>query len=136
MIRFVVDWFVLTLSVGLAAWFIPEVRIDSLSALFWAGTALGLANLLLRPLLNLVTLPLRFLTLGLVSLLVNGVVFFVAAALVPGFSVGKDLWTATLAALFVGIVSWILGDLGYRRQRKKWSETGRTRSVSPPPTEG
>ncbi len=126
MIRLLVDWFVITLSVGLAAWFIPEVRVDSVSALLWAGTALGLANLLLRPILNAITLPLRFLTLGLFSIVVNGVVFFVAAALVPGFSVGRDLWTATLAALFVGVVSWILGDLGYRRQRARWAaETAR-----------
>lgn len=132
MIRVVVDWFVLTLAVGLAAWFVPGVEIESLSAWLWAGTALGATHLLLRPLLNLITLPFRVLTLGLFTLVVNGVVFWVAAALVPGFSVGRDLWTATLAALFVSAVSWVLGDLGYRRQRAKWAAqatTGSSRRV-------
>jgi len=130
--RFVVDWFVLTLSVGIAAWFMPGVEIESLSALLWAGTALGLANLLLRPVLNLISLPFRVLTLGLFSFVVNGVVFFVAAALVPGFSVGKDLWTAVLAALFVSVVSWVRGDLGYRRERAKWTAES-SRPVVPAP---
>jgi len=119
MVRIVVDWLVLTLAVGLVAWFMPGVHIETVSAWLWAGTGLGLANLLLRPLLNLLSLPLRLLTLGLFSVVVNGIVFFVVAALVPGFSVAKDLTTAPLAALFVTAVTWILGDLGLRRHQAR-----------------
>ena len=134
-IRLIVDWFVLTVSLGLTAWFLPGVQIESLSALLWAGTALGLANLVLRPLLHLVSLPFRLLTFGLFSLVVNGVVFWVAAALVPGFSVGKDLVTAILGALVVSVIAWVLGDLGYRRQRAKRAAQAMTSSTRQAPVQ-
>ncbi|MEN0067524.1 MAG: phage holin family protein [Myxococcota bacterium] len=129
MIRFVVDWFVLTLSVGLAAWFLPGVHIESVSALLWAGTALGFVNVVIRPIFSWLTLPIRFVTLGLFTFVLNGAAFYLATIFVPGFSLaGRSFLWAMAGALFVSVVSWILGDLGYRRQRKKWAEE-RTRST-------
>ena len=49
---------------------------------------LGLVNALVRPVLLIVTLPLTILTLGLFYLVVNGLAFGLAAALVPGFDGG------------------------------------------------
>lgn len=131
MVRFIVDWFVLTLSVGLAGWMLPGVHVESVPALLYAGTALGLVNVIVRPVFRWLTLPIRIVTLGLFTFVVNGAAFFVATVLVPEFSVTNFGW-AILGALFVSVVSWVLGDLGYRRQRARWSAertTGRTRAV-------
>jgi len=48
------------------------------------------------------------LTLGLFYAVVNGVVFALAAFLVPGFSVRSFVW-AILGAFMVGLVSWFMG---------------------------
>jgi len=69
---------------------------------------LGLVNAIIRPILLFLTLPLTFLTLGLFILVVNGIAFNLAAALVPGFHVA-GLWAGILAALVVSVVSWLIG---------------------------
>jgi putative membrane protein len=91
-----------------ADWALDGVVVSSLPALLLAALALGLVNGLVRPLLVLLTLPLTVVTLGLFYLVVNGVAFALAAALVPGFSV-TSLGSAILAALVVALVSWIFG---------------------------
>lgn len=56
----------------------------------------------------MVTLPITVLTLGLFYLVVNGLAFALAAAIVPGFEVDSLLW-AMLGALVVGLISWFIG---------------------------
>ena len=70
----------------------------------------GLRQRRIRPVLVLVTLPITLLTLGLFYLVVNGLAFGLAAAIVPGFTVDSLLW-AILGALVVGLVSWFVGAL-------------------------
>ena len=78
-------------------------RCSSLAAL-----VLGLVNALVRPVITILTLPLTIITLGLFYLVVNGLAFGLAAALVPGFSV-DGFGSAVLGALVVSIVSWVIG---------------------------
>jgi putative membrane protein len=69
---------------------------------------LGLVNAVVRPILVILTLPITILTLGVFYLIVNGMAFALAAALVPGFAVAS-LGAAVIGALVVSLVSWILG---------------------------
>ncbi len=75
---------------------LPSVNIASFPAALIAGVAIGLVNAFVKPILSLLTLPVNFLTLGLFSLVVNGICFSLAAAITPGFSVH-------------GILAFILG---------------------------
>ena len=76
--------------------------------LVFAALVLGLVNALVRPVITILTLPLTIITLGLFYLVVNGLAFGLAAALVPGFSV-DGFGSAVLGALVVSIVSWVIG---------------------------
>lgn len=75
---------------------LPGVNIASFPAALIAGVAIGLVNAFVKPILSLLTLPVNFLTLGLFSLVVNGICFSLAAAITPGFGVH-------------GILAFILG---------------------------
>ncbi len=75
---------------------LPGVNIASFPVALIAGVAIGLVNAFVKPILSLLTLPVNFLTLGLFSLVVNGICFSLAAAITPGFSVH-------------GILAFILG---------------------------
>lgn len=75
---------------------LPGVNIASFPSALIAGVAIGLVNAFVKPILSLLTLPVNFLTLGLFSLVVNGICFSLAAAVTPGFSVN-------------GILEFILG---------------------------
>jgi putative membrane protein len=65
-------------------------------------------NAFVKPALVVLTLPITILSLGLFYLVVNGIDFALAAALVPGFAVAS-LGAAILGALVVGLGSWLLG---------------------------
>lgn len=70
----------------------------------WAAFWLALLNTLLKPLLVLLTLPLTILTLGLFLLVLNGLMLWLAARLVDGFSIPGGFSTTILASIVLSIV--------------------------------
>lgn len=102
-------WLTTFLAVLLTAWLLPALITfgDLVSAAAFAAV-LALLNASLRPLLLILTLPLSCLTLGLFALVVNGVVFWLAAAIVPGVVV-PSFFAALLAALIVSVISTAVG---------------------------
>src|SRR5689334_5210471 len=68
---------------------------------------LGVLNAFLRPILLLLTLPLNLLTLGLFTLVVNAIVFWLASVIQGGGVQVADFGAAFLGALLVSIVSFI-----------------------------
>jgi putative membrane protein len=75
----------------------------------------GLVNAILRPIVKTVGCAFYVLTLGLIAVVVNGLLFlltgWIAEKLTVPFAV-DDFWpSAVLGALIVGIVSWVLNAL-------------------------
>jgi putative membrane protein len=66
---------------------VPGVDIATFPAALIAAVSIGLVNAFVKPVLSVLSLPLTFLTLGLFSLVVNGLCFWLASVLVPGFRV-------------------------------------------------
>jgi putative membrane protein len=94
---------------------LPGIQIDHFSVLIWATLVLGLLNAFLRPIVLLFTLPVTILTLGLFTLVINGVMFYLAAHLVDGFRV-SGFGTAFLAALLFSLFSSVLNVLFRTKQ--------------------
>jgi putative membrane protein len=112
--RFLIHWLVTGIALWVTAYILPGVVVSSWQALAIAAIVLGLLNALVRPVLVLLTLPITVLTLGLFYLIINGLVFLLAAKLVPGFAVA-GFWWAVLGALVVSLVSWLVGNLAGKR---------------------
>ncbi|HTM33954.1 MAG TPA: phage holin family protein [Vicinamibacterales bacterium] len=108
MVLFLIHWLVVALGLGAAAYLVPGVTISSGTALALGALVLGFVNAVIRPVMTLLTLPLTIVTLGLFYFVVNAAAFALAAALVPGFSVGS-FGAALLGALVVSLVSWFVG---------------------------
>jgi putative membrane protein len=72
----------------------------------------GLVNGVLRPIIKVVGCGFYLLTLGLVALVVNGLLFllvsWIADQLTLPFNVDKFWPTAVLGALIVGVVTWAI----------------------------
>lgn len=66
---------------------VPGVSIATFPAALLAAIAIGLVNGSIKPFLSILTLPINFLTLGAFSFVLNGVCFWLASLLVPGFAV-------------------------------------------------
>lgn len=86
---------------------LPGIQIDRFQDLLLATLVLGLLNAFLRPVIVLLTLPVTLLTLGLFTLVINGVIFACAAYLVPGLHVA-GFGAAILASLLFSLFSFIL----------------------------
>ena len=91
------------LSLFVAAWLIPDIYIEgSTPWMVYAGMAvvLGLVNLLVKPILNLLTCPIQLITLGLFSLIVNAVAFWLASYLAVNFKTSAStMFTSTCSAV-------------------------------------
>jgi len=106
-IRFLLFWGLNTLALWVASKIMPGIAFKGPEALILAGLAFGVVNTFLKPVLLILTLPITLVTLGLFILVLNALILFFVAWLVPGFEVGT-FWQALFAALCISIISIIL----------------------------
>jgi putative membrane protein len=91
-------------------------------SLLWLALIFGLVNAVLRPILVVAGCPFIILTLGLGTLLINTLLFYLAGVIGTNFGVGftvTGFWPAFWGALIVSIVSLVLSSIfrGSRRRR-------------------
>ncbi len=102
--RLLLHWLLTAVAVWFTAWLLPGINVDSFSSALWASLALGFLNAIVRPILQFLSLPLIFITVGLFMLVINALMLFFVEELVPGFHV-EGFWSAVLGALIISIVS-------------------------------
>lgn len=86
---------------------IPDIAVSGFFYALLAAFAIGIVNLLIKPLISLVTLPVNILTLGIFGLLVNGGLLWLVALYVPGFTI-TTFMGAFLGALVMAVVHWFV----------------------------
>ena len=115
-VRFIVVAAIEALSLLVLAWLVPGIRLEPgegiprLNAAMSVALVLALINVLIRPLLILLTLPLSMLTFGLSTLFINAGTLMLASYSVPYFTVSG--WgSALLGALVLAAVNTFLSSL-------------------------
>lgn len=108
-------------SLWIATLVIDGIQLTAASVPGKVGTLLavavifGLVNAVLRPVIKTIGCGLYVLTLGLVAVVVNGLLFLLTSWIAGRFELPfhvADFWpSAVLGALLVGIVSWLLNML-------------------------
>ncbi|KPK72468.1 hypothetical protein AMJ87_04695 [candidate division WOR_3 bacterium SM23_60] len=112
--KLLIRWVIIALSLFVAAWLVPGIRVEGNAWLIFTVMAviLGLVNAVVRPILTLLTCSLVILTLGLFVLVINALTLWLASSIaVNWFRVGfyvDGFWAAFLGALIVSIVSLVL----------------------------
>lgn len=109
---FLIIWALTAFGLWLASILVPGVRVRSTAGLWLAALVLGLANAFIRPVLWMLTLPITVLSFGLFALVINGLLVWATASLVPDFEV-ESFGAALLAALvmaLLGIVGFVLAE--------------------------
>src|SRR5579884_1211422 len=102
--RLLINWIVDAAAIIIAAYLLPGVHINNFLTALIAAVVLGIINVLIKPVLLLLTLPITILTLGLFALVINGLLILLASAIVPGFHVDGFLW-AVLFSIVLSIVN-------------------------------
>ncbi len=97
-----------TLSVMIVAWLLPGVSVENFFVGLVVAVLLALLNMLVKPVLILLTLPVTILTLGLFLLVINALIVLLAGYFVDGFTV-NGIWSALFFSLLVSLVNTLLG---------------------------
>ena len=108
--RLLLLWILNAVALLAVTYLLPSIRVDGFGSALLAALVLGFINTLVRPVLALLTLPITVVTLGVFYLVLNGLLFWLASALLPGFQVGGFI-SALLGALLYGVIAWALSAL-------------------------
>jgi len=104
--RYLAKFLITALALLGVSYFLPGFSVSG----FWSALAvafiLGLLNILVRPILLILTFPITLLTLGLFSLVINGALLWFVASFVEGFAV-SSFWAALLGAAIISFVGWV-----------------------------
>lgn len=99
-----------TLAILLVTNVYSGIQVDSVTTAVIAAVVLALINMIVRPVVVLLTLPISMLTLGLFLLIINAAMLSLAAWLVNGFEVG-GFWDALIASFIISIVVALLSGM-------------------------
>lgn len=104
--RIVLQWLILTVAVFATPYVVDGIHVSSVLTALIVAAILGFINMLIKPIIKILTLPINILTLGLFSLVLNGLFFWFVAGLVSGFEI--DTFTAAIVgALIVSVINWL-----------------------------
>jgi putative membrane protein len=107
-------------ALAVATWLVPGIELTSGSTAAKVGTLLavavifGLINAILKPIVKTVGCLFYVLTLGLIALVVNGLLLWLASWVADKLSLPFHItgfWAAFWGALIVSVVGWLLGVL-------------------------
>lgn len=105
--KFVIQILVVAGALLLSAYIIPGIEVGSIYIALVAALILGLLNLVVRPILFVLTLPITIVTFGLFAFVLNALIFMFAASFIDGFTVD-----GFIPALLGSLVVAIAGSLG------------------------
>ena len=114
MTRFILHLAINAIALYLAVLILPGIELrDSYVSIIWLALIFGLVNALVRPLLKFLTCGLILLTLGLFTLVINALMFYLTALIGQSFNIGLLIsdpvwWNSFLGALIVSIVSVVM----------------------------
>ncbi len=108
--RILLVWILNAIALWLVTLLMSGVRVDDEPSALIAAIVLGLVNALIKPILVILTLPVTVVTLGLFLLVLNGLLFWGVASVLPGFHV-DGFWWGVGGALLYSVLTWAFSTL-------------------------
>ena len=93
------------LALLLVSNYVPGITVSSFYIALIVAIVLGLVNLVLKPILIILTLPITLLTLGLFTFVINAGLFWFVSTFIDGFTVDGFI-PAFIGAFIIAIVHW------------------------------
>lgn len=108
--KFILRWLIGALAVLGTAYILPGIVVASFFTALVVAFIWGFISVFIKPILHILALPITILTLGLFSLVINGLLFWFMSSFVKGFEVDGFL-SGVLGAILVSILAWIGGKI-------------------------
>lgn len=104
---FIIQLLLTALAAFLAAKFTPGVNITSYWTAIILAIVLGLLDTFVKPVLQFISIPVTFLTLGLFLLVINAFIILLASWIISSFHV-SGFWSALLFSVIFSVFSWVI----------------------------
>lgn len=105
--KIIANWLLSAMALLAMAHLFKGIEVSSFSSALAAALVIGLFNLIVRPILVVLTLPVTVLTLGLFLFIINAIIFWWAAILLDGFYV-NDFGSALLGSLMYSLFGLVI----------------------------
>ena len=111
-------WMLNALALIAVAYYVPNIHVADFLTALMAALVIGLVNMLVKPILVILTLPITILTLGLFILVINGLLFYAVGNWLNGFEV-ETLTAGMIGALVYSVLSWLLAAIVIEDKKDK-----------------
>lgn len=105
--NFFIKWLINAGAIILSAYFIAGVQVDNFWTAIWLAAFLAIVNVLLKPILIILTLPINIITLGLFTFVINAGLILLASSVIKGFFVAGFI-PALLFGVVLSVISYLL----------------------------
>ena len=97
-------WIAYALAIIFIAWLIPGISVEGFLTALLVAIVMALINAFVKPILQVISFPINFLTLGLFSFILNALLFMLAGFITPGFEVDGFL-SALFGSLLLSLMA-------------------------------
>lgn len=106
--RFLLRWLVCSLGLWIAAGLLGgSISYDSVWAIIVGGLVLALVNIIIKPIVVILSLPAILISLGLFMIIINGLMVFLASKLYTSLHI-TNFWAAVFAGMVIGLVNYLV----------------------------
>lgn len=98
------------LSLFVVAYIVPGFMLRDIWSAVVAAIVIGVVNTFIRPIIQILALPITIITFGIFAFLINVVLLWGVSFVVPGFTI-SSFTAAILASIALALVSWFLHKL-------------------------
>lgn len=106
MISLIAQLLLSALTLLFVAYLVPGISIDNIYVAIISAVILGILNILVKPILVILTLPITIVTLGLFIFVINAFIFLFAASFIEGFTVDGFI-PALIGSILVSVISLV-----------------------------
>lgn len=102
-------------SLLIVSYLVPGFYFVDFTATVVTAVVIGVVNTFIKPVLQIIALPISIITLGITAFLINVVLLWAVSFVVPGFEI-ESFMTAVIASIVLSLVSMFLNKLAEDRQ--------------------
>lgn len=104
MLNTLIRWVIYAFLIVLVSWIVPGIDVDNFVSAMFVCVIIALINTFIKPILQVITLPVNILTFGLFSFIINALMLMLAGLVAPGFEV-EGFMSALLGSLLLSLFS-------------------------------
>ena len=105
MLNVFLRWLAYALAIIFVSWVIPGIQVENFLSAMFVCIIIALINTFVKPFLQIITLPINILTLGLFGIILNALLFAFAGWIAPGFEV-EGFLSALLGSILLSVISF------------------------------